>query len=97
MKGRSNMENTIFRGQWMCAAEFAALEPKNVFHPEITDIKVPKDPVELQNYHMLVKKTLTLTEEEKGYLSTVSIQVSKEGEILFALSAARQREVSGDG
>lgn len=58
------MENTIFRGQWMCAAAFVELEPKNVFHPEITDIKVPKDPVELQNYHMLVKKTLTLTEEQ---------------------------------
>ena len=41
--------------------------------------------------------TLRVTEEETEYLTRAHIQVSKEGETLFALTAARQREVSGGG
>ena len=35
------MENTVFRGNWMAAEEFAGREPVNVFHREMEKPTLP--------------------------------------------------------
>ena len=58
------MMQSIFRGRWMSAHEFAWLSPVNVFHREMEEVELPHHSEALKNFHMLVKKTLTLTKEE---------------------------------
>jgi hypothetical protein len=45
------MTNHIFRGTWITDAEFAALEPRNVFHRQLEKVHLPCD--EHRNRHIL--------------------------------------------
>ena len=58
------MQSSIFRGRWMAAHEFAELAPVDIFHREMEEVNLPHHSDALKNFHMLVKKTLTLTKEE---------------------------------
>ena len=58
------MQSSVFRGRWMAAHEFAELAPVDIFHREMEEVNLPHHSDALKNFHMLVKKTLTLTKEE---------------------------------
>ena len=52
----------------MAAEEFADRKPVNVFHREMEKPTLPEHPAELKHFHMLVKKTLSLTAAQAGSL-----------------------------
>ena len=46
-----------FKSKWICAAEFALLEPIDVYHKQFADVEVEKTPEELKNNHCMFRKT----------------------------------------
>ncbi len=53
------MTEHIFRGTWITDAEFAALEPRNVFHRQLEKVSLPCN--EHRNRHILFRRTFELS------------------------------------
>ncbi len=64
------MSEHIFRGTWITDAEFAALEPRNVFHRQLEKVSLPCD--EHRNRHILFRRTFDLSAAP----STASVHIT---------------------
>ncbi|MBE6712721.1 MAG: alpha-L-rhamnosidase [Ruminococcaceae bacterium] len=61
------MENTAFlHGKWICPAEFADLEPIDLFHKQLDKRKIEL-PLALQNRHFLMRGCLKLETKRGAY------------------------------
>ena len=53
----------VFHGKWITDGEFATLEPRNVFHPQLVKVDLPCE--EHRNRHILFRKELEIKKKPK--------------------------------